>query len=103
MRRLAFTDFERLTVEMGRMAATGSTGSLAEWHQFIHALEDALNEARTPSPSSAEELAEALQQYVNGVETGMLDSPADEILANVTKRAKAALTSFRKTTGGEDA
>ena len=36
-------------------------------------------------------LCEALQQFVNGVETHMIDSPADDILANVTSRAKAAL------------
>lgn len=38
-----------------------------------------------------ERLREALQQYVNGCETGMIDSCADETLANVTRRARAAL------------
>lgn len=38
-----------------------------------------------------DELTEALQQFVNGVETHMIDSPADDILANVTRRARAAL------------
>lgn len=41
------------------------------------------------------ELIDALQQFVNGVETRMIDSPADETLANITHRAKAALAKAR--------
>lgn len=41
--------------------------------------------------AAAPELLAELQQFVNGVETHMIDSPADDILANVTRRAKAAI------------
>lgn len=41
------------------------------------------------------EVVDVLQQFVNGVETRMIDSPADETLANITRRAKAALTLAR--------
>jgi hypothetical protein len=40
-------------------------------------------------------LIEALQQFVNGVETRMIDSPADETLANITHRARVAIANAR--------
>ena len=45
--------------------------------------------------AAAPDLYEALQQFVNGVETHMIDSPADDILANVTRQANAALAKAR--------
>lgn len=34
---LTFTHFPRLTVEIGRMATTGNTGSMEEWTRFLGA------------------------------------------------------------------
>lgn len=45
--------------------------------------------------SGFDEIADTLQQFVNGVETHMIDSPADDILANITRRARAALAKAR--------
>lgn len=41
--------------------------------------------------AAAPELFAELQQFVNGVETGMISSPAEETLANITHRANVAL------------
>jgi hypothetical protein len=60
--------------------------------------QDVRNEADDAAVAAAVTIAEicdALQQFVNGVETGMIDSPADETLANVTRQAKAALAKAR--------
>jgi hypothetical protein len=68
-------------------------GSLA-----IHGIEDKI-ERRARLIAAAPELLAELRNFVNGVETGMIDSPADDILANVTRRARTAIA---KATG-EDA
>lgn len=38
----AFEQYPDLALEIERMASTGTTGSLADWHQFLDALNAAL-------------------------------------------------------------
>lgn len=53
------------------------------------------NGANAALVAAAPELYAELQQFVNGVETRMIDSPADETLANITHRARKALSKAR--------
>jgi hypothetical protein len=46
-----------------------------------------------------DELVSALQQFVNGVRTHMIDSPADDILSGVTLRAERAIARAYATNG----
>lgn len=63
-------------------------------------LADLRNCNRDQTADLIEQLVEALQQFVTGVETHMIDSPADDILANVTHRAQLALSAARGGSNG---
>lgn len=79
----------------------GTLGAIADSNDrflaFIATVPNTLAEDRANAHliAAAPELYAELQQFVNGVETRMIDSPADETLANVTRRAKAALAKAR--------
>ena len=51
-----------------------------------------VSEANAHLLAAAPDLLAALQQFVNGVETGMIESVADETLANITRQARAAIS-----------
>ncbi len=72
---LTFTDFEDLATHLGRMASTGTTGSLEEWQAFIAALNDALN---NDALANAKPVSEIERETLSSIERWLLDETTIE-------------------------
>lgn len=82
-RKNLFADLASAKCRQALTLVAGSKSKLAQFDADCRLIEQA--------PA----LLAELQQFVNGVETGMIASPADETLGNITRRAKAIIAKVK--------